>query len=88
MTKKIANRRVLGPKALEMVMWDVLGGMEEIAIMKSFDSAHLFEVVSIECADNDQYDASSWQACKHAAPREQGMTGKIIPLDNFRTIKS
>jgi hypothetical protein len=49
MTKKYSSEQKLGPKALEMVMRDVLGGMEELAVMKSFESmGGVFEVVSIE----------------------------------------
>ena len=49
MTKKYSSEQKLGPKALEMVMRDVLGGMEELAVMKSYESmGGVFEVVSIE----------------------------------------
>jgi hypothetical protein len=48
MSKKNFNAIVMGPRAMEMVMRDVLGGMEELAVMKSFESIHnVFEIISI-----------------------------------------
>lgn len=50
MTKKTSdNKGSMGPKALEMVMRDVLGGMEEFAIMKAYESSGTeFKVVTIQ----------------------------------------
>ncbi len=43
--------RVLGPKALEMIMRDVLGGMEELALMKGYQpGADAVEIIAIEPA--------------------------------------
>lgn len=43
--------RILGPKALEMIMRDVLGGMEELASMKGYQpGADVIEIVAIEPA--------------------------------------
>jgi len=48
MSKKDHNHAVLGPKAMEMVMRDVLGGMEDLAIMKSFEADNnVFEILDI-----------------------------------------
>jgi len=48
MSKKDHNHSVLGPKAMEMVMRDVLGGMEDLAIMKSFEADNnVFEILAI-----------------------------------------
>ena len=48
MSKKNPASSVLGPKAMEMVMRDVLSGMEDLATMKSFESINnVFEIVSI-----------------------------------------
>lgn len=47
--------RVLGPKALEMIMRDVLGGMEDLAIMKAYQpGTDLVEIVAIEPAQQPQ----------------------------------
>ena len=48
MSKKTLNRS-LGPKALEMVMKDVLGGMEEFSIMKSYESSgEEYKIITIQ----------------------------------------
>ena len=48
MSKKTTPKGILGPKALEMVMKDVIGGMEEFAIMKSYElSGEEYKIVSI-----------------------------------------
>ncbi|VAW80913.1 hypothetical protein MNBD_GAMMA12-3582 [hydrothermal vent metagenome] len=48
MSKKTLNRS-LGPKALEMVMRDVLGGMEEFSIMKSYESSgEEYKIITIQ----------------------------------------
>lgn len=48
MSKKNPASSTLGPKAMEMVMRDVLSGMEDLATMKSFESINnVFEIVSI-----------------------------------------
>jgi hypothetical protein len=52
MSKKDSTGTVLGPRAMELVMRDVLGGMEDLAIMKSFESINnVFEIISITPAD-------------------------------------
>ncbi len=58
MSKKSSTGPVLGPKAMEMVMRDVLGGMQDLAVMKSFESiSNVFEIISIiPCEDTtDDY---------------------------------
>lgn len=46
------STRVLGPKALEMIMRDVLGGMEDLAAMKAYQpGTDLVEIIAIEPAD-------------------------------------
>jgi len=50
MSKKDAtvNSMAMGPRALEMVMRDVLGGMEDVALLKCLEShSDVFQVVSI-----------------------------------------
>ncbi len=48
MSKKTLNRS-LGPKALEMVMRDVLGGLEEFSIMKSYESSgEEYKIITIQ----------------------------------------
>jgi len=46
----------LGPKAMEMVMRDVLGGMEELALIKGYDSSsNVFEILAISpVSDEDK----------------------------------
>ncbi len=48
---KSRTPRVVGPKALEMIMRDVLGGMEELALMKGYQpGADVVEIIAIEPA--------------------------------------
>ena len=48
MSKKTTPNGILGPKALEMVMKDVLGGMEEFAVMKAYEvSGEHYKVIAI-----------------------------------------
>lgn len=56
MSKKDATQKsmAMGPRALEMVMRDVLGGMQDIALLKCLEShSDVFQVVSIN-QDQDQ----------------------------------
>lgn len=49
------SSRVLGPKALEMIMRDVLGGMEELALMKGYQpGADVVEILAIEPATESE----------------------------------
>lgn len=48
MSKKDHQTPALGRKAMEMVMRDVLDGMEDMATMKSFETAdNVFEIIAI-----------------------------------------
>lgn len=38
----------MGPKALEMVMRDVLGGLEDFAIMNSYESDDILQVLPLD----------------------------------------
>lgn len=47
------STRVLGPKALEMIMRDVLGGMEELSLMKGYQPASdIVEIIAVEPGDS------------------------------------
>lgn len=49
--------RILGPKALEMIMRDVLGGMEELALMKGYEpGADIVEIIAVEPSADAQTD--------------------------------
>lgn len=49
MNKKYASNHPLGRKALEMVMRDVLGGMEELSQSECFKNfANVFTIIRIE----------------------------------------
>ena len=48
MCKKNQSNPALGSKAMEMVMRDVLDGMQDLAIMKSYESTqNVFEIIAI-----------------------------------------
>ena len=42
------GNRTLGRKALEMVMRDVLEGLEDFAIMKSYESDDILQIVPLD----------------------------------------
>jgi len=68
MSKKNSIRPVLGPKAMEMVMRDVLGGMQDLAVMKSFESiSNVFEIVSITPPDDRSGDYTENNASNDSA---------------------
>jgi len=73
MSKKNPSGSVLGPKAMEQVMRDVLGGMEDLAIMKSFESINnVFEIVSIT--------PSELTSDPHSSESVPSQGADIIPL--------
>lgn len=48
MNKKTTNNGILGPKALEMVMKDVLSGMEEFAVMNAYEASNeKYKIIAI-----------------------------------------
>ena len=74
MSKKDHTRRTLGPKAMEMVMRDVLDGMEDMAIMKSYESCRdVFEIVEITPPET-----------KSAPEPLNGNKAEIIPFEQKR----
>lgn len=83
MPKKNISEHTLGPKALEMVMRDVLGGMEELAIMKSYEtSSDVFEVISIDPLV--EAEKESQEKLDKPAKKEEGSKADIIPIEKFR----
>ena len=85
MSDKPRSRPVMGPKALEMVMRDVLGGMEDLAIMKYFESSSdVFQVVAIEPpvfeSSNDDFEASE---IMQPIPTEP-LTAQVIPFQRIQ----
>ena len=67
----------MGPRALEMVMRDVLGGMEDIALLKCLEShSDVFQVVSI---DSDQKDSPLQQPTSTTLSNAQ-----LIELSRYR----
>lgn len=92
MSKKTISAHTLGPKALEMVMRDVLGGIEELAIMKSYKtSGDVFEVISIDPSETEKESSAETNdtqtdASKTNASKENRTTNSadIIPITQFR----
>ncbi len=77
MSKKKPTDSVLGPRAMELVMRDVLGGMEDLAVMKSFESINnVFEIVSITPSEAEAADESVRSIASQSAD--------IIPLHSKR----
>lgn len=84
MTKKYTSECALGPKALEMVMRDVLGGMEELAALKGYESlSDVFEVISIEPPYGDEKS----NVVPSTKDDEEPVKADVIPLEPFRNRK-
>ena len=85
MRKKYTSECALGPKALEMVMRDVLGGMEELATMKGYESmSEVFEIISIDPPYDQEHNAVPAQA---KADEANSPRADVISLDAFRNRK-
>ena len=57
MSKKDHQTPTLGRKAMEMVMRDVLDGMEDLATIKSYETAdNVFEIIAITPEQSDVVD--------------------------------
>lgn len=85
MTKKYTSECALGPKALEMVMRDVLGGMEELAALKGYESlSDVFEVISIDSPYGNEKGG-----LRTPVPKQMDRPRKadVIPLESFRNRK-
>jgi len=79
MSKKDAtvNNMTMGPRALEMVMRDVLGGMEDVALLKCLEShADVFQVVSI---NQEQINEKAQPASSTTLTKAQ-----LIELSGYR----
>ena len=79
MSKKDAtvNSMAMGPRALEMVMRDVLGGMEDIALLKCLEShTDVFQVISI---DQNHTDRQAQPATSTTLTKAQ-----LIELSRYR----
>lgn len=86
MSKKNIPGHNLGPKALEMVMRDVLGGMEELEFMKNYKtSGSVFEVISIDPLEEEKEPQN--KSGQVATPSKANQSGKadIIQIEKFRT---
>jgi len=87
MNKKTTNNGILGPKALEMVMRDVLGGMEEFAIMKSYEaSGEEFKIIAIRpqaewTSNDDLYDF--YDQSEEIEQSEPKQLAEVIILDEY-----
>ena len=74
MSDRQQDKRSLGPKALEMVMRDVLDGMEELALLKAFQpGAEVVEIIAIEPATRPE-----------SAPLTAPSVTQVVPLTRLR----
>ncbi len=86
MSKKNIPGHTLGPKALEMVMRDVLGGIEEFALMKNDQtSGSVFEVVSIDPSEEEREPQNTIDQAEGPSTGNTSDKADIIQIDNFRT---
>ena len=76
----------LGPKALEMVMRDVLGGMEELTLMKNHETAgSVFQVISIDPLEEEKLYQGTTEQLATPPSTNQSMKASIIQINKFRT---
>ena len=76
----------LGPKALEMVMRDVLGGMEELSLMKNHKTAGgVFQVISIDPLEEEKLSQDTTERLATPPSTNQSMKASIIQINKFRT---
>ena len=76
----------MGPKALEMVMRDVLGGLEDFAIMNSYESDDTLQVLPLDqpldkLAGND---TSSPKSPETGIQADEASLAKVIPFSKKR----
>lgn len=87
MSKKTTNNGILGPKALEMVMRDVLSGMEEFAVMAAHEvTDESFKIIAIRplgqwCSNDDIYEQPE-------TPDSSKKLAEVIIFDEYlKTVK-
>lgn len=86
MSKKNIPGHTLGPRALEMVMRDVLGGIEELSLMKNHEtSGSVFEVVSIDPFDEEKDSQNKSKLVEKSSSKKQSSKADIIQMEKFRT---
>ncbi len=74
------QNRALGPKAIEMVMRDVLGGMEELAIIQGYGSFNnVFEILDITPPTTTKENNKN-------ALTSQYVSAEIIPLHPYNNV--
>jgi hypothetical protein len=92
MQKNSAGKPKRGSKALEIIMQDVLGGLSELAIMKSFETpANTFEILAIEPpsepADRVESAAKPRREANRAYRSSEEAEG-IVMMENYRLRKA
>lgn len=86
MSKKNLPEHTLGPRALEMVMRDVLGGMEELTLMKNHETTGgVFQVISIDPSEEEKASQGTSEQLATPPSKNQSRKADIIQIDNFRT---
>ncbi len=88
MTKKTTDQGTLGQKALEMVMRDVLGGMEEFSIRKAYEaSGQEYKIIAIKpCAlwEIDGEETDLMPASSQSFSEEDSLPlAEVIVLDDY-----
>ena len=76
------NSIPLSSKALEMIMQDVLGGLEELALMKAYETSCAMEILAIEMPDIPAAPTASVPHSTDSKP------APIIALEPFRLRKA
>jgi hypothetical protein len=83
MTKKYTSECALGPRALEMVMRDVLGGMEELASMKGYEHmSGVYEIISIDPPSDQTHERMDTEQKSEAPERAD-----VLSMEEFRNRK-
>ncbi len=80
-----SNKPKLGAKALEMIMRDVLDGMEELAILKSYQTGGgIMEVISVNPPAKPQAPSTSDDDNTESESPTHAIGADVVSLHHFR----
>lgn len=85
MPREDTKKRVVGPKALEMIMRDVLSGLEDIAIVQGFEFDGLdMNVIGIEPVPREPQCDAEWLDGGPAAASSTDLRRSVVYLRDYR----
>jgi hypothetical protein len=83
---KNSTTKPLGAKALEMVMRDVLGGLEDFAIMNSYESDDTLQVIPLDQSLDDNMPGATRAASQNQQHdnTDKPTLAEVIPFTKTR----